>query len=105
MPFGWPTLVRVRGPDALAGVEPMFLPRWQEPNVVAWNEGQHQRRFSVQEVLEDAPERFRFRDLQGRVFELEELTVEGFNQELAPLLGVKPYDSAEKLETDMRNAW
>jgi hypothetical protein len=43
-------------------------------STVLWDDGDHQRAFAAEAVLEDTRARFRFRDDRGRVFALEPMT-------------------------------
>ena len=41
-----------------------------------WDDGDHQRAFQVETVLEDTSQRFRFRDSRGRVLSLQPMTAD-----------------------------
>ena len=55
-----------------------------EYEVLVWNDGDHQRSFAIQELLEDTQSRFRFRDERGQVFTLEPMTADKYESRIRP---------------------
>lgn len=90
----------------MAGTFPSWVEQWSGPHGVEWEEGNHRRGFSVDRILEDTPERFRFRDTQGEVHELRPMTLELYESRVREkTIGRRSYGTLEELLESMRREW
>ena len=63
-------------------------------DTVVWDDGGHQRAFTVERVFSDEPDRFRFEDERGRTFTLRPLTARLYAERVRDEVG------GPKLATD-----
>ena len=105
--FVWPEVAVILSSrdDVLAGTSPQWVPQWQGPHWVTWNEG-HERVFLVAEVLEEDAEHFKFRDVRGDTFEIRPMTLDLYEKHVRKhTVGKNSYESLAKLLEAMRREW
>jgi len=89
------------GPDdahVLLAIRPERVPDvGGDGETVIWDDGSRQRAFPLASVIEDAPDRFRFRDDRGRVFTLQPLTAARYADQVRSKAGGPALASDEEV--------
>ena len=87
----------------LLAIRPSRLPdvgpdgRDVSSETVSWDDGSHERAFSVARVLKDEPELFRFEDDRGRTFTLRPLTARLYAERVRERVSGPPLATDEEV--------
>lgn len=106
-PDDWPEAVVIlsKDPFTVAGYGPRITPHHDEPHVVSWREGMHERAFPVLEVFEQGPEVFDFSS-GGFRLRLLPLTLQRYETYVRPrTVGRPKFSSMAELLSAMRREW
>lgn len=108
MEFQWPEAVAIESTrdDVVAGYAPRYENDWETPGFVTWQEAGHERRFDIQEVLEDTASVFRFKDAEGETHTLRAMTLELYEAQVKDRTVGKPtFKTMPELLEAMRQEW
>lgn len=105
--FEFPRAVLIEKGEGLAGYAPEYVvDEERQLQFVQWQEAGHLRQFEIAELLEATPEVFRFRDTEGGEWQLRELTLERYRDQVRHrTIGRPDFESVEEMLEAMRQEW